>query len=97
MAISPQKPPIYALQWTDTATGETSLCEVEAGVAYEIGSKSVMALAAYHGNKNAEHHGWSSRYRAVPLPFTGEAPDWFQAMSLIVRSVIIHDMRRAGY
>jgi hypothetical protein len=67
---------LYGLQWTDTVTGETTLCEVEAHVVYECGSKLRMGLAAIKHTGFSKQEGWPSRYRAVPLPFTGPAPDW---------------------
>jgi hypothetical protein len=67
---------LWALQWTDTDTGETTLCEVERHVVYECGSQLKMRVAACKHNRSAIENDWSSRYRAVPLPFTGDMPDW---------------------
>ncbi len=64
----------YALQWI--GQDETSLCETERNVVYVIGSKLRMMLSANQHNNEAKAAGWSSRYRAVPLPFTGPLPDY---------------------
>lgn len=68
--------PLYALQWTNIETGETSLCEVESSVVYECGTKAAMASRAVDLNAQAREYRWAGQYRAVPLPFVGDAPEW---------------------
>lgn len=67
---------VWALQWSESMTGQTSLCEVEQGVVYHVGSQLAMRLAACQGNNQARANGWPSRYRAVPLPFTDAMPEY---------------------
>lgn len=82
----------YGLQWTHTETGDTCLCEVESNVVYVIGTKLEMMLAANRANREAKEDGWPSRYRAVPLPFTGSQP--FEADAERIHRV--HELYRSG-
>ncbi len=70
----PAPPSPWAIQWTNTLSGETTLCEVESNVVYEVGSRLCMALRANVGNVESRKGGFSSRYRAVPLPYAGPMP-----------------------
>ena len=68
---------VWSLQWTNMETGETRLCEVEGGISYEIGTRLLMVHQAARRNSWSLKFKGSSRYRAVPLPYAGELPDWF--------------------
>lgn len=67
---------LWGIQWTDVNTDESTLCEVESGVVYECGSQLNERLAANALNNDVRKNGWPSRYRAVPLPWTGPMPEY---------------------
>lgn len=68
---------LWGIQYTNTATGKTCLCEVEAHVIYVIGPHAEMALEADYHNNNARENKSPGQYRAVPLPFAGDDANVF--------------------
>lgn len=69
--------PAYALEWKNPRTGLGSLCEVEGGTIYELGTLGAMEASA--ADQNGQCHPDRPAFRPVPLPFAGELPDWFMA------------------
>lgn len=60
---------VWALEWTDTKSFETSICEVEGDVCYEVFREKASAESAVRIlNEDAERNGWNSSYAVVPLP-----------------------------
>lgn len=77
-------PQAYALLWTGTIDGcgpQSTLCEIEAHVIYEIGTALSMRLEAQQWRNRSKENGWASTYRAVPLPFTGPLPEFARGVS----------------
>jgi predicted GIY-YIG superfamily endonuclease len=66
---------IYAIECRDNGT--STLCEVEQGVCYYLGERAIMRRRAAQHNRMAKRKGWTTQWRAVPLPYTTSIPDWF--------------------